>query len=67
AHVGEILTVPFERPRVRHSLMDSSEFYELRERLVTFLENEQQHAPPPRVAVPKPRRGNFWDLLTSRA
>jgi nitrate/nitrite transport system ATP-binding protein len=68
AHVGEILTVPFERPRVRQSLMDSPEFYELRERLVSFLENQQQHAaPPPRLATPRPRRSNFWDLLTSRA
>jgi nitrate/nitrite transport system ATP-binding protein len=66
AHVGEILEVPFERPRVRHTLMDSAEFYELRERLVIFLENQGQHAPVPPVA-PAPRPRGFWDLLTSRS
>ena len=67
AHVGEILEVPFERPRDRHQLMDSPEFYELRERLVTFLENQGHNSPPPRVSVPKPRRSSLWDLLISRS
>jgi ABC-type nitrate/sulfonate/bicarbonate transport system ATPase subunit len=53
AHVGELLEVPFPRPRARHALMDSPEFYELRERLVSFLENQGQHAPPPRVGAPR--------------
>jgi ABC-type nitrate/sulfonate/bicarbonate transport system ATPase subunit len=67
AHVGEILEVPFARPRVRHTLMDSPEFYQLRERLVSFLENQGPHAPAPRAATPRSRRGGFWDLLTSRS
>jgi nitrate ABC transporter ATP-binding subunit len=67
ARVGEILEVPFERPRDRHELMDSPEFYELRERLVSFLESQGHGAPPPRVSVPKPRRSSFWELLISRS
>ena len=54
AHVGEILEVPFPRPRDRHALMDSPEFYQLRERLVSFLEGQAQHTPPPRVSAPQP-------------
>jgi nitrate/nitrite transport system ATP-binding protein len=67
AHVGEILTIPFERPRDRHDLMDSPAFYEMRERLVTFLE-DQGHKPPPPAAAPKaPKASGFWGLLRSRA
>ena len=68
AHVGEILTIPFERPRNRHDLMDSPAFYEMRERLVTFLE-EQGHKPPPPAAAPKapsPKSSGFFGLLKSR-
>jgi nitrate ABC transporter ATP-binding subunit len=69
AHVGEILTIPFARPRNRHDLMDSPAFYEMRERLVTFLE-DQGHRPPPPAAAPKtpsPKATGFWGLLRSRA
>jgi ABC-type nitrate/sulfonate/bicarbonate transport system ATPase subunit len=64
ARVGEILEVPFPRPRDRHALMDSPEFYQLRERLVSFLETQGQRAPPPRisasqVAAGRARRGWF--------
>jgi len=66
ARVGEILTIPFERPRNRHDLMDSPAFYEMRERLVTFLE-EQGHRPPPPAAAapkaPKPRMSGLWGLI----
>ena len=64
AHVGEILHVPFERPRKRSELMESPAFYELREQLVGFLE-EQGHRPAPTLLAPKPRRSSFWDLLRS--
>ena len=45
AKIGDILTVPFERPRVRHELLENSEFYALREHLVGFLED--MHHPQP--------------------
>jgi nitrate/nitrite transport system ATP-binding protein len=38
AKVGEILHVPFERPRVRQVVMDHPEYYVLRERMIGFLE-----------------------------
>jgi nitrate ABC transporter ATP-binding subunit len=65
AHVGEILTIPFERPRRRTQLMDSPDFYALREQLVTFLE-DQGHRPKPPTAA-KPRKAGFWGWLGSRA
>lgn len=44
ARVGEILDVPFARPRRRAELLASPDYYALRERLIGFLE-EQGHAP----------------------
>ncbi len=44
ARVGEILDVPFARPRRRTELLASPDYYALRERLIGFLE-EQGHAP----------------------
>jgi nitrate ABC transporter ATP-binding subunit len=65
AHVGEILHVPFERPRQRSELMESPEFYDLREQLVTFLEGQGQHPAPAASGEKTPRRTSFWDLLRS--
>lgn len=45
AMIGEVLTVPFERPRSRHALLDSAEYYVLRERMMEFLEHTSAHAP----------------------
>lgn len=51
ARVGEILEIPFERPRDRHALMEDPRYYALRERLIEFLEaqdhrrHQQQAAP----------------------
>jgi nitrate ABC transporter ATP-binding subunit len=42
ARVGDILTVPFARPRNRSELLEDPEYYRLREQLVSFL--EAQHA-----------------------
>ncbi len=47
ATVGEIVSVPFERPRDRQSLVESAEFYPYRERLIGFLE-DQAHPSEPR-------------------
>jgi nitrate ABC transporter ATP-binding subunit len=43
AKVGDIVEVPFPRPRNRSAVLDHPEYYRLRERLITFLEN-QSHA-----------------------
>ncbi|HEX2732006.1 MAG TPA: ABC transporter ATP-binding protein [Polyangiaceae bacterium] len=45
ARVGEILEVDFERPRDRHHLLEEPAYYELRARLIGFLENEGKHSP----------------------
>lgn len=42
AEVGDILTIPFPHPRNRKELMESSEYYVLRDHLITFLE-ERAH------------------------
>jgi nitrate ABC transporter ATP-binding subunit len=45
ARVGDILTVPFERPRDRGQLLEHPEYYRLREQLVTFLEDHAHKEP----------------------
>jgi nitrate/nitrite transport system ATP-binding protein len=68
ARVGEILTIPFERPRIRHDLMDSPAFYEMRERLVTFLEDQGHKPAPPAAAAPRSKKSSgIWGMLRSRA
>ena len=42
AKVGEIMEVPFARPRQRRQTLDHPDYYRLRERLIDFLES---HAP----------------------
>jgi nitrate/nitrite transport system ATP-binding protein len=44
ARVGDILEVPFPRPRDRKSVLEHPRYYELRNHLVDFLEN-QSHPP----------------------
>jgi nitrate ABC transporter ATP-binding subunit len=49
ATVGDILTVDFPRPRKRRQLLEDPRYYELREHLITFL-NERSHLRPARSA-----------------
>ncbi len=46
ARVGEILEVPFPRPRDRAALLETDEYYELRERLIGFLEGQELERGP---------------------
>jgi len=39
AHIGEILTVPFDHPRDRSALRESSEYYDLRNHALGFLDS----------------------------
>ena len=39
AHIGEILTVPFEHPRDRSALRESQEYYDLRNHALGFLDS----------------------------
>ena len=68
ARVGEILTVPFGRPRDRAALLEHPDYYALRERLIGFLEEQAQ--PKTRVvpsSAPAKARAGFWGLLRSLA
>jgi nitrate ABC transporter ATP-binding subunit len=47
AHVGEIVDVPFPRPRDREAVLTHPKYYELRERLIGFLENQTPPAGRP--------------------
>jgi nitrate ABC transporter ATP-binding subunit len=45
ANVGDILDVPFERPRDRKSVLEHPDYYKLRERLIGFLEGQDHRKP----------------------
>jgi nitrate ABC transporter ATP-binding subunit len=66
ARVGEIMTVPFPRPRERAQVMAHPTYYELRERLIAFLEEEGKHpaAPISRTAATK---SGIWGTLRAAA
>lgn len=57
AEVGEILEVPFPRPRDRKAVLEHPEYYKLREHLIGFLEErahirpEKKHSASPSVSV----------------
>jgi nitrate/nitrite transport system ATP-binding protein len=66
ARVGEILEIPFPRPRERSAVLSHPEYYPLRERLIGFLEGQAgghddtdrtttEPAARPSVAAPNPR------------
>ncbi len=44
AHIGEILTIPFDRPRIRSRMMEMPEYYELRNDALDFLYRRFAHA-----------------------
>ncbi|HEX8325888.1 MAG TPA: ABC transporter ATP-binding protein [Tepidisphaeraceae bacterium] len=50
ATIGEIVDIPFPRPRDRAALFEDPKFYELRERLIGFLESQDHRKPPPPTA-----------------
>ena len=56
AEVGEVLEVKFPRPRERQAVLDHPDYYQLREQLITFLEDRaHKHRPapaPPSAAPP---------------
>lgn len=47
ARVGEILAIPFPRPRLREEVLAHPEYYALRERLLGFLADQAQPGPVP--------------------
>src|SRR5687768_11010772 len=56
ARIGQILEVPFARPRDRNSVMEHPDYYRLREQLVGFLEDHgpsRSAAREPAAALPR--------------
>lgn len=47
ATIGDVLEVPFERPRNRIDVLEDSRYYSLRERLIDFLESQDHRKPKP--------------------
>ncbi len=45
AHVGEVVAVPFARPRDRREIVEDPRYLALRERIVGFLEDQDHSAP----------------------
>jgi ABC-type nitrate/sulfonate/bicarbonate transport system ATPase subunit len=45
ANVGDILEVPFQRPRDRKSVLEHPDYYKLREHLIGFLEGQDHRKP----------------------
>lgn len=45
ARVGDVIEVPFARPRERKAVLAHPEYYELRERMITFLKDQEQLKP----------------------
>lgn len=60
AFVGDVLTVPFPRPRDRRALLEDPEYYRLREELIEFLEVRAytlKGQKPPSIQPPAPDSG----------
>ena len=54
SEVGDILEVPFARPRDRKSVMEHSDYYRLREHLIEFLEIHAHRRKAPSAGPPPP-------------
>ena len=50
--IGDIMEVGFSRPRVRHNLLETKEYYGYREQLLDFLERYEKIKP-----FQKPEKG----------
>lgn len=64
ARVGEVLRVTFPRPRVRTDVLGHPEYYELRERLISFLEEQDKIR---RVPTPEARSTPLAARLSGEA
>ena len=51
ATIGEIVDIPFARPRDRAGLLEDPKFYALRERIIAFLESQDHRKPKPAEAA----------------
>jgi hypothetical protein len=44
AHVGDIITLPFDRPRDRHTVVAHPEYYTYRQTVIDFLEHHARQS-----------------------
>jgi nitrate/nitrite transport system ATP-binding protein len=44
AHVGDIITLPFSRPRNRHDVLEHREYYRYRQKVIDFLEHHAKQS-----------------------
>jgi ABC-type nitrate/sulfonate/bicarbonate transport system ATPase subunit len=67
AHVGEILVVPFERPRIRKQVLEDARYYPLRERIMGFLEDQEGPGPGAPQELATTTRGvpNSEEIVTT--
>ncbi|RBP47642.1 nitrate/nitrite transport system ATP-binding protein [Roseimicrobium gellanilyticum] len=65
AEVGDILRIPFERPRDRKVIMEDPRYYDLREHLITFL-NDRSHLRPSKDPEFKPSPDMAEELRAHR-
>lgn len=65
AEVGDILRIPFERPRDRKVIMEDPRYYDLREHLITFL-NDRSHLRPSKDPAFKPSPDMAEELRSHR-
>ena len=66
ATVGQILEVPFQRPRTRKDVLDDPHYYDFRFALIAFLE-KQEHAKDSHVAAVKERLNSTEELAEVEA
>lgn len=51
ARVGAIFQVPFDRPRIRVDVLEHPEYYDYREKMIRFLEDQDHKKHPPKQSV----------------
>ncbi|WKT81691.1 nitrate ABC transporter ATP-binding protein [Thermosynechococcus sp. PP45] len=54
AHIGQILKIPFARPRNRHDVLNHPSYYGLRNEMIAFLNQQKRRRPPLEVPMVAP-------------
>ncbi|URR35504.1 nitrate ABC transporter ATP-binding protein [Thermosynechococcus sp. HN-54] len=54
AHIGQILKIPFARPRNRHDVLNHPSYYGLRNEMIAFLNQQKRRRPPLEVPTAAP-------------
>lgn len=62
AGVGQVLQLPFERPRDRHAVLEHRDYYDLRGCLVSFLEGQDQRKSEPEADSNPPADVHDFDI-----